>query len=390
LGNSVATDTPSSTGSHDPWLTPRERFAKAWVALKRRLQRGMAELGPGYRWYRRWEPQGCVPLGIQLVGCCLLSTPDMVVAAVGTMAGALDRYDSDAHRVIPMSNRAGHLIWGSAWYLGGGILGVWEDTVALALRLRYSRRDAMWAHPVGRLPPPFVYGNEPPFPGDLPANSPDALALLRQVLEDAYAGTCRTFPARMQANQLTTAVWRGVEVDRRAVLVLGYTRVRSGGRSEAHVVVVSANQIRSAADEYHWGAVDSQRYSGLALPSPRQRTADVARAVDIVDRLLLVQDMYVLAIRGEAIRRTAGGPERYEGRLPRGTYLRGRRIRRIWKYLTDRGWKVQGDRVHRMGVPGGVPGLGTREDAEWALDGPCPEGVRVYKYIISGVPRSAR
>ena len=84
LGDPVPADTPSSTGSQDPWLTPRERFAKAWVAMKRRLQRGMAERSPGYRWYRRWEPQGCVPLGIQLVGCCLLSTPDLVVAAVGT------------------------------------------------------------------------------------------------------------------------------------------------------------------------------------------------------------------------------------------------------------------------------------------------------------------
>ena len=106
--------------------------------------------------------------------------------------------------------------------------------------------------------------------------------------------------------------------------------------------------------------------------------------------LNLVQDMYVLAVRGDAIRHTAGGPDRYEGADPRNTYLRGRRIRRIWEYLTDWGWRVQGDRVHRMGLPGGIPGLGTRVDAEWALDGPCPEGVRVYKYIISGVPKAAR
>ena len=173
-------------------------------------------------------------------------------------------------------------------------------------------------------------------------------------------------------------------------MVVGYSRVHPDKRSEPHVVVVSANQVRSARDEYQWGAEDSQRRSGLALPSPQHQAADVATAVDIVNRLILVQDVYVMAIRGDAIQRTAGGPEDYEGHIPHNTYLTGRQIRRIWQYLRDKKWVVRGPRVHRVGLQGGIPGLGTRQAAEWALEGSCPHGVRPFEYILSGVPKAAQ
>ena len=103
------------------------------------------------------------------------------------------------------------------------------------------------------------------------------------------------------------ALWGEVEPDRRAVAVIGYTRERPTEKTEPHVVWVSANRVRSARDEYQWGVEDSQRHSGLALPSPQDRDENVATAVDLVSRILLVQDVYVLAVRGDAIRQTAGG-----------------------------------------------------------------------------------
>ena len=57
----------------------------------------------------------------------------------------------------------------------------------------------MWVHPVGKPPPPFVYGDAAPYARDLPPSAPIALHHLGKVLEDAYAGTCLTFPKKMTA-----------------------------------------------------------------------------------------------------------------------------------------------------------------------------------------------